>query len=149
MNRSVSEIIDTIGTEREYLLPVMQEIIRQQHQLSEDSMKTIAERFGISAAEVYGTATFYSFINVAPLGRNIIRVCKSISCDLRGMHEIIAAIEEHLRIKIGQTTADERFTLLQTNCIGWCHDSPAMLINDRVYTGLTPRTAIEALEEWE
>ena len=149
MKDSVSEIINSIGTDRELLLPVMQEIIRHENYLSETSMKKIAEEFNLSAAEVYGVATFYSFINISPYGRNVIRICKTISCDLKGKREILEAIEKHLNIKVGETTPDRRFTFLQTNCIGWCHNSPAMIINDKVYTDLTPQKAIAALEEWD
>lgn len=149
MGDKLSEILGRYGSDREYLLPVMQDVIRQEHYLSEEAMKRLAEHFDLSAAEVYGVATFYSFINVSPLGRNVIRVCKSISCDLKGSREILKTIEGHLRIGVGQTTPDSRYSLLQTNCIGCCHNSPAMIINDRVYTDLTPRTVIEALEEWD
>ncbi len=149
MNSEIQEIITKIGTERDLLLPVMQEVVNRNNYLSESAMRDIAEVFDMSAAEVYGVATFYSFIDVSRLGRNIIRICKTISCDLKGKTEIIHAIENHLRIKLGETTPDQKFTFLQTNCIGWCHNSPAMIINDKVYTDLTPETAVMALEEWE
>jgi NADH:ubiquinone oxidoreductase subunit E len=149
MNSEIHEIITKIGTDRDRLLPVMQEIVVRNNYLSESAMRDVAEAFDLSAAEVYGVATFYSFIDVSRLGRNVIRICKTISCDLKGKTEIINAIENHLRIKIGETTPDQKFTFLQTNCIGWCHISPAMLINDKVYTDLTPEKAVMALEEWE
>ena len=149
MEKIIDEIISKTGTDRDQLLPVMQEYIMRQNYLSEPAMREIAEAFDISAAEVYGVATFYSFIDTTRLGRNTIRICKTISCDLKGKQKIIEAIENHLRIKIGETTPDHRFTFLQTNCIGWCHNSPAMIINDSVYTDLTPEKAVSALEEWE
>ncbi|MBI9109173.1 MAG: NADH-quinone oxidoreductase subunit NuoE [Spirochaetales bacterium] len=149
MNTDIQEIISKTGTERNRLLPVMQEVISRNNYLSETAMRDIAKAFDISAAEVYGVATFYSFIDVSRLGRNVIRICKTISCDLKGKTDIINAIEKHLRIKLGETTPDQKFTFLQTNCIGWCHQSPAMIINDKVYTELTPEKAIVALEEWE
>ena len=149
MKTGLKDIISKTGTDRDRLLPVMQEVIRQENYLSESSMKEIAEAFSLSAAEIYGVATFYSFIDVSRLGRNIIRICKTISCDLKGKDEIIAAVENTLRIKLGETTPDRKFTFLQTNCIGWCHNSPAMIINDKVYTELTPEKAVLALEEWD
>lgn len=144
----VSEAIKKRGKERDKLLPVLQDVVRSQHYLSEDAMKTIAKNFNISSAEVYGVASFYSFIDVSRQGENIIRICKTISCDLKGKADIIKAIERKLRIKLGETTPDQKFTFLSTNCIGWCHKSPAMLINDKVYTELTPESAVQAVEEW-
>ena len=144
----VKQAVSKNGKERDKLLPVLQDIVKTQNYLSEDIMKTVAKHFNISSAEVYGVATFYSFIDVSRQGENVIRICKTISCDLKGKAEIIKAIENKLRIKIGETTPDQKFTFLSTNCIGWCHKSPAMLINDKVYTDLTPESAVQAVEQW-
>ncbi len=144
----VKEAVSKNGKERDKLLPVLQDIVKTQHYLSESIMKTVAKHFNISSAEVYGVATFYSFIDVSRQGENVIRICKTISCDLKGKAGIIKAIENKLRIRLGETTPDQKFTFLSTNCIGWCHKSPAMLINDKVYTDLTPESAIQALEQW-
>ncbi|MBN1647001.1 MAG: NAD(P)H-dependent oxidoreductase subunit E [Spirochaetales bacterium] len=144
----VKEAVSRNGNERDKLLPVLQDVVKSQNYLSEDALREIAASFKISAAEVYGVATFYSFIDVSRQGQNTIRICKTISCDLKGKDEIIKAIEKKLRIKLGETTPDQKFTFLSTNCIGWCHESPAMLINDKVYTNLNPESAIKAIEEW-
>ena len=136
------------GRERDKLLPVLQDVVEAEKFLSEDAMKAVAREFGISSAEVYGVATFYSFIDVSRLGTNVIRICKTISCNIKGKQPVMDAISDRLRIKPGETTPDQRFTFLTTNCIGWCHESPAMLINDTVYTKLTPKSAVKALEEW-
>jgi len=144
----IKESVAKNGSERDKLLPVLQDIVKSQHYLSEDALRQVASHFELSAAEVYGVATFYSFIDVSRQGRNTIRICKTISCDLKGKAEIIKAIEKKLRIRLGETTPDQRFTFLSTNCIGWCHKSPAMLINDKVYTDLTPDSAVQAIEEW-
>jgi NADH:ubiquinone oxidoreductase subunit E len=65
---------------------------------------------------------------------------------MKGKEAIIEAIEEKLRIKRGETTSDRMFTILETNCIGWCHKGPAMLVNDDVYTGLTPEKAVTIID---
>ena len=149
MNSEIQKIVEKTGTERDRLLQAMQEVVNKQNYLSEEAMRDLARAFNISAAEVFGVATFYSFIDVSRLGRNVIRICKTISCDLKGKDEIIRAIEHHLRIKLGETTPDQKYTFLSTNCIGWCHKSPAMMINDRIYTDLSPETAVAALNEWD
>lgn len=148
IQKIVESAVTKFGNERDKLLPVLQDVVKGQHYLSEDAMKQIARKFNISSAEVYGVATFYSFIDVSRQGENTIRICKTISCDLKGKEEIINAIERKLRIKIGETTPDQKFTFLSTNCIGWCHKSPAMLINDTVYTDLTPNSAVTAIDQW-
>ena len=67
---------------------------------------------------------------------------------MKGKNEILSTIEEMLKIRIGETTADKKFSLLETNCIGWCHKAPAMLINDTPYTELTPQKVSEILQEY-
>jgi NADH-quinone oxidoreductase subunit E len=145
---AVRKIADRHGRDRDKLLPVLQDIVESENFLSEDAMKAVAREFDLSAAEVYGVATFYSFIDVSRLGKNVIRVCKTISCDIKGKQAVLDAIGRRLRVSAGETTPDQKFTFLTTNCIGWCHESPAMLINNTVYSGLTPESAVAALEEW-
>ena len=67
---------------------------------------------------------------------------------MRNKDEIIATLEDQLKIKVGETTHDKRFTLLTANCLGWCHKGPVMLVNDEVYPEVTPQKAIEIVEEY-
>ncbi len=67
---------------------------------------------------------------------------------MKGKNEILGTIEEILKVKLGETTPDRKFSLLETNCIGWCHKAPAMLINDMPYTELTHRKVTEILREY-
>jgi NADH-quinone oxidoreductase subunit E len=88
--------------------------------------------------EVYGVASFYSFLSTKPLGRNVIRVCKSLPCYLKNSEMIIGAVAKELGIAPGETTVDRRFSFELTNCIGQCDKAPAMLIDGDVYGDLTP-----------
>lgn len=144
----ITDAISMFGTSRENLLPVLQHIVSREQWLTEDSIFQVARAFDLSTAEVYGVASFYSFLETRPRGRFIIRMCRTISCDMKGKKSILDAIEEKLRIKSGETTPDNRFTILETNCIGWCHKGPAMLINDEVYTELTPQLAVDIIDTY-
>jgi NADH:ubiquinone oxidoreductase subunit E len=141
----IKELADQHGRNRESLLPVMQGLVKQEKFLSEYSMVEIARELDIPAAEVFGTATFYSFLETKPVGKYIIRVCKTITCAMKGKNQILFAIQDMLKINVGETTPDKRFTLLETNCLGWCHKAPAILINDQVYTEVTPEKIREIL----
>jgi NADH-quinone oxidoreductase subunit E len=143
----VNEAVKKYGSGRENLLPVLQAVAREEKYLTEQAMIEIARALDISSAEVYGTASFYTFLDLKPRGKNIIRVCKTITCYMKGKDDIIKAIEDRLKIKVGETTSDGRFSFLTTNCMGWCHKGPAMLIHDKVFTELTPKKAIAAIEE--
>ena len=142
----VKELADKHGRQRENLMPILQDIVRKYNYLTDEAMVEVATELDISAAEVYGTASFYTFLDTQERGKNIIRVCKTITCSMKGKNDIIAALEDILKIKVGETTPDKMFTLVETNCIGWCHKAPAMLINDMPYTDLTPQTVIDVVK---
>ncbi len=142
----VKELTLKHGTKRASLLPVLQGVAEVEQSVTDEAMIEIAKALDISTAEVYGTATFYSFLETEPRGKFTIRICKTIVCDMHGKRLIIETLENLLKIKVGETTHNRKFTLLETNCLGWCHKGPAMLINDDVYTELTPakvRTIID------
>ncbi len=141
----VKDLADTHGRKRESLLPIMQGVVTREKFLSEYAMVEIAREIDISAAEVYGTATFYSFLETQKMGKYVIRLCKTITCSMKGKNQILLAIQNMLKVGLGETTSDGKFTLLETNCLGWCHKAPAMLINDEVYTELTPEKVRETL----
>ena len=67
---------------------------------------------------------------------------------MKGKDEIIDALETAMKIKVGETTHDNKFTLLTANCLGWCHKGPVMLVNDEVYPEITPQKAIEVIQEY-
>lgn len=141
----IKDLADKHGRSRKSLLPILQGVVEQEKFLSEYSMVEIAKEVDIPASDVYGTATFYSFLETKPTGRYIIRICRTITCAMKGKNQILFAIQDMLKIKLGDTTPDNRFSLLETNCLGWCHKAPAMLINDEVYTELTPEKVREIL----
>lgn len=144
----IHELVEKHGKTRNALMPVLQGIVSREKFLSEEAMIAVARELDLSAADVYGTASFYTFLDTKPRGKNIVRVCKTISCHMQGKDAIIRAIEDHLLVKVGETTHDNKFTLLTANCLGWCHKGPVMLINDEVFPSVTPEKAIEIIEEF-
>jgi NADH:ubiquinone oxidoreductase subunit E len=133
---------------RVMLLSLLQERQRRDQYTSEVAIKEIAETMKLSVSDVYGVATFYSFLSVKPQGRNVIRVCKNLPCYLRGGAMIAASVEKTIGIGPGGTTEDRRFSFELTNCIGACDLAPAMLINDDVHGNLTPEVIPEILEAY-
>jgi NADH-quinone oxidoreductase subunit E len=144
----IKTLVEKHGKDRNSLMPILQGIVKEERYLSEEAMLTVAEELNLSAADVYGTASFYTFLDTTPRGKNIIRICKTISCHMQGKDEIIEAIEEALKIKVGETTHDKKFTLLTANCLGWCHKGPVMLVNDEVYPQVTTQSALEIIENY-
>jgi len=148
IEKLVENLVTQHGKTRNSLLPILQGVVQEECYLSEDSMIAIAKALNLSSADVFGTASFYSFLDTEARGKNIIRVCKTITCKMKGKHQIIEALENHLKIKEGETTRNNKFTMLAANCLGWCHKGPVMLVNDDVYPEVTPETAIEIIEKY-
>ncbi len=144
----IHELADKYGRERSSLLPILQGVVAKNNFLSDTCMTDIAKELDLSAAQVFGTATFYSFLDTQPRGEYVIRVCKTITCDMHGKKTIIQTLEDMLKIKVGETTPNKKFTLLETNCLGWCHEGPAMLINDTPYSGLTTEKVHDIISEY-
>ena len=131
------------------LLTMLQQAQRQFGCVPEDVMKKVAESLNISVGEVYGVATFYSFLSTRPLGRNVIRVCQSLPCYLKHNQTIIDSIVAELGIKPGETTPDGKFSLELTNCIGACDKAPAMLVNGDLHGDLTPAKIARILKSYK
>ena len=145
----INDVTKVYGKERKALMPILQAVVKTKNYLDDQDLVSIAKALDLSAAEVFGTASFYTFLDTVPRGKNVIRVCKTISCHMAGKDEIIHAIEEALKIKIGETSVDKKFTLLTANCLGWCHKGPVMLINDKVFPELTVDKALEILQNYQ
>lgn len=146
--REVFDVTEKYHCQRAKLLQILEELNDRYGYLSEFVMKEVAKNLGITTTEVYGVATFYSFLNTEPKGRYIIRLCKTISCDLAGKKAVANALRNELGIDFGETTADGMFSLEYTNCIGMCNQGPAMLINNDVYFNLDPEKAVEIVEQY-
>jgi len=137
------------GNGREALLGMIQEEQAKTGHLSKDAMVRVAETLGLTVRDVYGVTTFYSFLSTWPLGRHVIRVCKSVPCCMKDAERLIGWVGKELGINPEETTADGRFTLTLTNCIGACDQAPAMLIDDEVYGQLTPERISEILKSFD
>jgi [NiFe] hydrogenase diaphorase moiety large subunit len=139
-------LADQFGHSREALLPILQEVQIRHGFISDFAQQEIARLLDIHPVEVYSVITFYSFLSTEPKGRNIVRLCRTISCDLAGKDAIVRTIERELGIRFGETTRDKKFSLEYANCMGMCDQGPAMLINDEVFTRLTPQRVAEILK---
>ncbi|HSP89546.1 MAG TPA: NAD(P)H-dependent oxidoreductase subunit E, partial [Vicinamibacterales bacterium] len=126
------------GRSRAALIPILQELQETHASVSDFAMQVVADELGIHPAEVYGVVSFYAFLHHEPRGRFQIRLCQTISCDLAGKARVARQLENELGIRFGETTPDGRFSLEWASCLGMCDQGPALLVNDRVYTRVSP-----------
>jgi NADH-quinone oxidoreductase subunit E len=125
--------------------------IVQEHRrwVSDESLHDVAAYMKMSPEELDSVATFYNMIFRKPVGRHVILVCDSISCWVMGYENILAHLTSRLGIKLGQTTKDDRFTLLPNVCLGTCDCAPALMIDNDLYRNLTTDKLDEILAKYQ
>ncbi|MBI1423058.1 MAG: NADH-quinone oxidoreductase subunit NuoE [Gammaproteobacteria bacterium] len=106
--------------------------------LTNDLIEAVAEYLEMPTIAVYEVATFYSMYELKPVGKHKICVCTNISCMLCGSDTIVGHLQKKLGIKLGETTADGRFTLKEVECLGACVNAPMLQIGHQYYENLTP-----------
>ena len=131
------------------ILLALEETHSKSGYIPEASITKLARSLGVPVSDVYGVASFYSFLYTKPPGRNVIRVCKSLPCHIKEGQTIIDAIKKKIGIEPGRTTSDGCFTFELANCIGLCDGAPAMLINNDVYVDLTPGKIAGILDKYK
>jgi [NiFe] hydrogenase diaphorase moiety large subunit len=139
--------VERHGRTRAALMPVLQEIQQRHSRVSDFAMQVIADELRIHPAEVYGVVSFYAFLHHEPRGRFQIRLCRTISCDLACKARVARQLENELGIGFGDTTEDGRFSLEWASCLGMCDQGPALLVNERIYTRVTPDQVHQIIED--
>ncbi|MBR2718684.1 MAG: NADH-quinone oxidoreductase subunit NuoE [Clostridia bacterium] len=120
------------------LMPVLQEAQNIFGYVPMDVQQIIADGLGTTLSEVYGVATFYAQFSLEPKGEYVVGVCLGTACYVKGSQKVLDKLSEVLEVPVGKTTADGKFTLNATRCLGACGLAPVMMINDEVYGRLVP-----------
>jgi len=137
--RQVDEVLTRYPERRAALLPVLWLCQRQNGWISPEVVEYVAERLELSTAVIKGVVTFYTMFFDEPVGENVIWVCRTLSCELRGGKAIQEHLEHKLGCKAGHTSADGKFTLLKAECLAACGQAPMVQINDYYYENLDVR----------
>jgi len=138
------------GKQQSAVMPLLH-LAQQQNDnwLPRAAMDTVAEMLGMARVRVYEVATFYTMYNLAPVGTYQVQVCTTTPCWLRGSDQIVKACEDHLGVKLGETTADGKFTLCEVECLGACVNAPMMQVDTKssstYYEDLTPENTKKIL----
>jgi len=141
-----SEIQKEFRGRADELIPLLQRVQRSLGFLPEQALIEIARFTGLSAAGVFGTATFYTQFRFQPVGKYIIRVCRGTACHVKGSNRLLETIEEHLQVAPGAMTPDGLFTIETVACFGSCALAPIMVVNDSVYGNVTRSGALKLLD---
>jgi len=136
--RAIEKDLDQYPVKRGACIEALALVQRRCGWISDESLAAIAELLEMSLDELDSVATFYNLIYRRPVGRHVILLCDSVSCCVMGFERIRAALEARLGIRWGETTKDDRFTLLPMACLGICDHAPALMIDEDTHVDLDP-----------
>jgi NADH-quinone oxidoreductase subunit E len=136
-DRELEAILGRYPNPRAAVLPALWLCQEQHGWISPEVIAFVAERLGVTTAVVKGVVTFYTMYFEHPVGEHVIWVCRTLSCDLRGAKTIQEHLEQRLGCRVGETTADGKFTLLKAECLAACGYAPMVQIGDRFHEHLT------------
>jgi len=131
--KKLDEVIKNNKGKKGALMPVLHEAQKLFGCLPIEVQKVISEKLNMPMAEIYGVVTFYSQFTLEPKGDFTIGVCLGTACYVKGAQKIIERIKKEINIDIGTTSADGKFTLEATRCIGACGLAPVLTVNEDVY----------------
>jgi NADH:ubiquinone oxidoreductase subunit E len=145
----VREIVKRIGSTRADLIPVLQAITNEIGFISQTAMEELSALMNLPTKEINSVATFYRMLSTQPRGRHVVQFCESAPCHVVGGREVFAALKQALALEPGQTSPDNKWTLLTTSCLGVCGIGPVMLIDTDMYGNVTPEQVNQILSRYE
>ena len=140
----VDQIVDQYGADQRALISLLLDIQDKFFYLPEEALQRVAEKVGVPPVQVYQVARFYKAFSLKPRGKHLVTVCMGTACHVRGGERIVDQIGRLLEVAVGDTTADEMFTLETVNCLGCCALGPVMVV-DGTYYGKMTATKIEKI----
>jgi len=117
--------------------------------LPAEVQEIVARELKIPVAKVYGVVTFYSFFTMIPKGQNPISICMGTACYVRGAEKVLEEFKRKLKVEVGETTKDGKFSLNCLRCVGACGLAPVVMVGDKTYGRVSPDGVGEILAEYE
>ena len=144
--QKIQDLMGKYPRKRSALIPSLQLVQKEAGYLSSETICEIARLFDLAPNEVNEVVSFYTMFYKRPVGKYVIQVCTNISCMLCSAEEIVAHLTRRLGIKMGDTSEDKKYTLLEVECLGSCGTSPVIQINEDYYEELTPEKLDKILD---
>jgi NADH-quinone oxidoreductase subunit E len=147
--RSVVEAaVAKCGATREDLIPILTEVNQKLGYLPPESFNEISRLLRMPVGQLFSVASFYQMLSTRPRGRHLIQFCESAPCHVVGGREVWVALQDELKLEPGQTSADGKWTLRTTSCLGVCAVGPVVTIDEDIYGNVTPTQVAEILARY-
>jgi NADH:ubiquinone oxidoreductase subunit E len=136
------------GASREALIPILAEVNQALGYLPTAALTEIHRLLKVPGSQVLSVASFYRMLSTEPRGEHVIQFCESAPCHVMGGREVWQALQDALHLSPGETSADGKWTLLTTSCLGICGVGPVLVIDNDVYGNVTPEQVPELLARY-
>jgi NADH:ubiquinone oxidoreductase subunit E len=149
IRKFVGGLVQGHGNQKAELIPILHDINREFGYISDDAIKELSNMMNIPSSHIYSVATFYRMLSTEPKGRHVIQFCESAPCHVAGGRQVWQALQRELSLAKGETSEDNKWTLLTTSCLGVCGVGPVMIIDNDIYGNVTPEQVPGILENYE
>ncbi len=146
---NIREILKKYTHAKGTLIPILQEVQKEEGYLSKEAIAEISKITRISESEIFGVASFYAQFYFTKRGKHPVKVCLGTACHVRGGQRIMDQVQTELGISPGQTTADYEFSLDRVACFGCCALAPVMMVDNTIYPEMTRSKATEIINRYK
>jgi NADP-reducing hydrogenase subunit HndA len=144
--REICKSFDNHGGE---LINVLHKVQGNFGYLPAEVQEVVAQELDVPVAKVYGVVTFYSFFTMLPKGKHPISICTGTACYVRGAEKVLEELKKTLKIEVGETTSDGKFSINCLRCVGACGLAPVLMVGDKTYGRVAPEMIKDILKEYE
>jgi NADP-reducing hydrogenase subunit HndA len=146
--QELKEICKSFNNEKGELINVLHKAQSLFGYLPAELQEVIAKELNVSVAHVYGVVTFYSFFTMTPKGEHPISVCLGTACYVRGAEKVLEEFKKELKIQVGETSGDGKFSLSCLRCVGACGLAPVVMVGDKVFGRVSPEGVKDIIAEY-
>jgi len=146
---AVRKAVEIHGATQDELIPILNDVNREVGYIPSVALDELSQLLKVPRSQLFSVASFYRMFSTKPRGRHVIQFCESAPCHVAGGREVWTAIQEYLQIKEEETTADGKWTLLTTSCLGLCAVGPVLLVDDDVYGNVDPSQVPFILKKYQ
>lgn len=147
--RELDTFIESLGTTEGSLISVLHKAQSIFGFLPAEIQSYVGKKLNLPAAKVNGVVTFYSYFTETPKGEHVVQLCLGTACFVRGAENLLKKLEEQLKIKAGQTTADGKFSIDALRCVGACGLAPVIIVDGKVFGRVTPDQIDDILAQYK
>jgi NADH-quinone oxidoreductase subunit E/NADP-reducing hydrogenase subunit HndA len=146
---TIKEYCRSFDNRDDELINVLHKIQHSFGYLPAEVQEVVAKELNVPVAKVYGVVTFYHFFSMVPKGKHPISVCTGTACYVRGAENVLAEFKKELKIEVGETTGDGKFSISCLRCVGACGLAPVVMVGDKTYGRVSPEMVRDILKEYD